>query len=95
MYTDETSRGLISLTLEDDSPLRLHPLVNIQIGDYEYLALNPPEEAAEDVYFYEFIEHGEHEIELLNIENEGILEAVMDEFEKCFDEQYQRQERDE
>lgn len=84
--------GLITLTLEDDSVFQLQPLVTIEIDGLEYLALTPPGEESEDVYFYRFIEHGENDIELLNIESEDILDAVMDEFEKWFDEQFKQQE---
>lgn len=85
MFHDETHKNIMTLTLEDDSTIELQPLVTIQIKDREYLALTSPSEESEDVYFYEFIEHNEHEIELLNIEDDKILEAVLDEFEKWFD----------
>lgn len=89
---DETGGGLLSLTLEDDSVLQLRPLVTMELDGLEYIALTPPGEASEDVYFYRFIEHRQDEIELLNIESEETLDAVMDEFEKWFDRQLKQQE---
>ncbi len=77
----------MTLTLEDDSALRLLPLVVITCGGKEYLALTPTEKTSEDVYFYEFITHPEGEIELLGIKDKEILGAVLDEFEVWFDEQ--------
>lgn len=84
--------GLISVTLEDDSVLRLQPLVTIELDGCEYIALTPPGDESEDVYFYRFIEHQANEIELLNIESEETLEAVLDEFALWFDRQLARQE---
>lgn len=89
---DHIGHGLITLTLEDDSLLQLQPLVTMEFGGLEYIALTPPGEESEDVYFYRFIEHQENDIELLNIESEDILDAVMDEFGKWFDEQLKQQE---
>ena len=92
MHRDETGHGLMKLEMEDDTVLELQPLVVIEIDGLEYIALTPPGGESDDVYFYRFIEHRENEIELLNIESEETLEAVLDEFEKWFDEQYAKQE---
>lgn len=93
MHKDETHRNLITLTMEDDTQIELQPLVTIGVKDKEYLALTPPSDECEDVYFYEFVQHGEHDIELLNIDDDEILDAVLDEFEKWFDEQIEKEER--
>ncbi|HPR39733.1 MAG TPA: hypothetical protein PKY19_04095 [Oscillospiraceae bacterium] len=77
----------MTLTLEDDSVLRLLPLVVITYGGREYLALTPAEKKSEDVYFYEFITHPEGGIELLGIRGKDVLDAVLDEFDVWFDEQ--------
>lgn len=77
----------MTLTLEDDSVLRLLPLVVITCDGKDYLALTSEEKKSEDVYFYEFITHPEGEIELLGIKDKEILGAVLDEFEVWFDEQ--------
>lgn len=84
----EPERGdPMTLTLEDDSVLRLLPLVVITCGGRDYLALTPAEKKSEDVYFYEFITHPEGGIELLSIQEKGVLDAVLDEFGVWFDEQ--------
>jgi hypothetical protein len=92
MHKEPEHENLMTLTLEDDSVIQLQPLVTIGYLDKEYLALTPAGEESEDVYFYEFIEHGENEIELRNIEDEEILEIVLNEFEKWFDEQWEAEE---
>lgn len=92
MHQEPEHNNLMTLTLEDDSVIQLQPLVTIGYQGKEYLALTPAGEESEDVYFYEFVEHQENEIELRNIEEESILEVVLDEFEKWFDEQLEAQE---
>lgn len=92
MHKEPEHENIMTLTLEDDSVIQLRPLVTIEYLGKEYLALTPADEESEDVYFYEFVEHQENEIELLNIEDEAILEVVLDEFEQWFDEQWEEQE---
>lgn len=92
MHHDATPLHLITVKLEDDSVLQFQPLVTLEIAGQEYLALTPPGKESEDVYFYSFIEHEENEIELLNIEDKSILNAVSDEFEKWFDAKIAEQE---
>lgn len=92
MHKEPDHQNLMTLTLEDDSVIELLPLVTIDYAGKEYLALTPTGEESEDVYFYEFVEHAENEIELRNIEDEAILEIVLDEFEKWFDEQWEAAE---
>lgn len=92
MHKEPEHNNLMTLTLEDDTVITLQPLVTIGYQGKEYLALTPAGEESEDVYFYEFIEHKENEIELQNIEDEAILEIVLDEFEKWFDEKWEAEE---
>lgn len=77
----------MTLTLEDDTVLRLLPLVVITCGGRDYLALTPEEKKNENVYFYEFITHPEGGIELRGIGEKEVLDTVLDEFEVWFDEQ--------
>lgn len=94
MNQDYTEKGLITLTLEDNSVISLQPLVVIGIAGKEYMALASPIKESEDMFFYQFIEQGENKIELLNIDDPEILELVLDEFEKWFDNQIQLEQEE-
>lgn len=86
-------RGPMKLTLEDNSVLQRKPLVVIRCGQKDYLALTTADKKSGNVYFYEFIEHRQDDIELLKINDKIVLNAVLDEFEKWFDEQFATQGR--
>lgn len=81
----------MTLTLEDDSIIKLQPIITIDYLGREYIALTPAGEESEDVYFYEFVESQENEISLLNIEDDAVLEVVLDEFGKWFDAQIEEE----
>lgn len=87
MYTDVTDKNLITMTLEDDSVIKLQPIITTTIEDKTYIALTTPDDESEDVYFYNLVQHDGNEIELLNIEDKEVLDKVMDEFEKWIDDQ--------
>lgn len=87
MYTDVTDKNLITMTLEDDSVIKLQPIITTTIEDKTYIALTTPDDESEDVYFYNLVQHDGNEIELLKIEDKDVLDKVMDEFEKWIDDQ--------
>lgn len=87
MYTDVTDKNLITMTLEDDSVIKLQPIITTTIEGKTYIALTTPDDESEDVYFYNLVQHDGNEIELLNIEDKDVLDKVMDEFEKWIDDQ--------
>ena len=86
-HKEPKHKSKMTLTLEDDSTIILKPIIMIECDGKEYISLTPEGEENEDVYFYEFIEPKENEIELHNIEDNDILNVILDEFDKWFDEQ--------
>ena len=88
-HKEPKHKSKMTLTLEDDSTIILKPIIMIEYDGKEYISLTPEGEENEDVYFYEFIEQKEkeNEIELHNIEDNYILNVILDEFDKWFDEQ--------
>ena len=86
-HKEPKHKSKMTLTLEDDSTIILKPIIMIECDGKEYISLTPESEESEDVYFYEFIEPKENEIELHNIEDNDILDVILDEFDKWFEEQ--------
>lgn len=51
MSQDYTEKGLITLTLEDNSVISLQPLVVIGIAGKKYMVLASPIKESEDMFF--------------------------------------------
>jgi uncharacterized protein YrzB (UPF0473 family) len=78
----------VTLTLDDGTDLECEVLCIFPVGEKDYIALVPAErEDDEDgeIFLYQFIEHENDEIELLNIENDDEFEAVSDAFDELMD----------
>lgn len=80
----------VTLTLDDGTDLECEVLAIFPVGDKDYIALVPASEAdneESEIFLYRFIEHGEEEIELLNIEDDEEFEAVSEAFDEMMDEE--------
>jgi uncharacterized protein YrzB (UPF0473 family) len=93
----------VTLTLDDGTELECAVLCIFPVGDKDYIALVPVDNEDEEegeIFLYQFIEHENEEIELLNIENDDEFEAVSDAFDELmdseeFDEMFDDEEDDE
>ena len=79
----------VTLTLDDGSEMECLVLTIFPVGDLQYIALLPMEEAETDadgeVFLYRFKELENGELELLNIEDDDEFEAVSDAFDEYLD----------
>lgn len=93
----------VTLTLDDGTEMECEVMCIFPVEDKDYIALVPVGQADEEdaeIFLYQFIEHGEDEIELLNIENDDEFEAVSDAFDELmdsadFDEMFDEEEGEE
>lgn len=75
----------VTLTLDDGSELECAVLCIFPVGDKDYIALVPAdtgEKEEGEIFLYQFIEHDNEEIELLNIESDDEFETVSDAFDE-------------
>ena len=73
-----------TITLEfEDGDLDCECLGVMDFEDKEYMVLLPLDDS-EDVYIYEYVELGEEEFELLDIEDDALFERLVEELEKVF-----------
>lgn len=78
----------ITLTLEDDSQMECLVLTTLTVDEKDYIALLPLEEEEEEdgtVFLYQYVQNGEEDIELINIENDDEFEKVSDAFDAYLD----------
>lgn len=78
----------VTLTLDDGSELECEVLCIFPVGEKDYIALVPADSDGDEegeIFLYQFIEHDNDEIELLNIENDEEFEAVSDAFDELMD----------
>jgi uncharacterized protein YrzB (UPF0473 family) len=78
----------VTLTLDDGSELECEVLSIFPVGEKDYIALVPAvieEDEDSEIFLYQFIEHEDDDIELLNIENDDEFEAVSDAFDELMD----------
>ena len=78
----------VTLTLDDGTDLECEVLCIFPVGEKDYIALIPAERDEEEdgeIFLYQFIEHENDEIELLNIEDDDEFEAVSDAFDELMD----------
>lgn len=93
----------VTLTLDDGTEMECAVLSVFPVGEKDYIALIPVETADADeseIFLYQFIEHENEEIELLNIENDDEFEAVSEAFDELmdseeFDEMFDDEEEEE
>lgn len=78
----------VTLTLDDGSELECEVLCIFPVGEKDYIALVPADSDGDEdgeIFLYQFIEHDNDEIELLNIEDDEEFEAVSDAFDELMD----------
>ncbi len=78
----------VTLTLDDGTEMECAVLSVFPVGEKDYIALIPVENEDADeseIFLYQFIEHENEEIELLNIENDDEFEAVSEAFDELMD----------
>lgn len=87
-HDHEFEHDTITLSLDDGTELNCVVLDIFTVDDKEYIALQPEEgEEDDNVFLYRFIQEGDDEPELLNIEDDDEFEAVADAFEQILDSQ--------
>ena len=82
---DHDHELMITLTLDDDTELDCLAVSIFPVDDKHYIALLPVDAVDEDtseIYIYQYLEHDDDEIELLNIESDDEFKKVS----KAFDE---------
>ncbi len=84
--TPEEENDLVSLTLEDGTELVCDILAIFPYKDNEYIALVPTSGETE-IYLYRFIDKGDDDIELLDIEDDDEFDAVSEAFDELMDAQ--------
>ncbi len=105
-HDHEYEHDSITLSLDDGTELNCMVLAIFSVDDKDYIALQPEEGEEEDdnVFLYRFIQEGNDEPQLLNIEEDDEFEAVADafeelldsqEYEEMFDEEYEELDEDE
>lgn len=78
----------VTLTLDDGSELECAVLCIFPVENKDYIALVPVENEDNEegeIFLYQFIEHEDDEIELLNIDDDDEFEAVSDAFDELMD----------
>ncbi len=84
---EDCSHDQVTLTMDDGTEVLCDVLAIFPCAGKEYIALFPVDGDDEtDVFIYQFIEHGEEDIELINIENDEEFEAVAEAFDELMDE---------
>lgn len=98
---EELEQDTVTLTLEDGSEVICDVLAIFPCADKEYIALLPQDAGEEgEVFLYQFVQKGEDDIDLINIENDDEFEAVSDAFDELldaeeFDEMFDDEEEEE
>jgi uncharacterized protein YrzB (UPF0473 family) len=88
-HDHEYEHDTITLSLDDGTELDCIVLDIFTVDNKEYIALSPEEseEDEDNVFLYRYIQEGDEEPQLLNIEDDEEFEAVSDAFEELLDSQ--------
>ncbi len=86
-HDHEHEHDSITLSLDDGTELNCVVLEIFTVNEKEYIALQPEEGEEEDdnVFLYRFIQEGDEDPQLLNIDDDEEFEAVADAFEEILD----------
>ena len=89
---EEMEIDTVTLTLEDDSELECAILAIFPAGENNYIALMPMTDDGEmdddgDILLYRFIDNGDDEPELENIDDDDEYEMAADAFDELLDEE--------
>ncbi len=88
-HDHEYEHDSITLSLDDGTELNCIVLDIFSVDDKDYIALQPEEGEEEDdnVFLYRYIQEGDGDPQLLNIDDDNEFEAVADAFEELLDAQ--------
>ena len=81
---------MITLTLDDDTELECLVMSIFPVEEKNYIALLPTssmDEEESEVYLYQYVEHDNDELELLNIDDDEEFEAVSKTFNELLNEE--------
>ena len=81
---------MITLTLDDDTELECIVMSIFPVGEKNYIALlaaDSTDEEASEIYLYQYVEHNDDEVELINIEDDDEFEEVSQAFDELLDEE--------
>jgi uncharacterized protein YrzB (UPF0473 family) len=86
-HDHEYEHDSITLSLDDGTELNCVVIDIFSVDNKDYIALQPEEGEEEDdnVFLYRYIQEGDGEPQLLNIEDDEEFEAVADAFEELLD----------
>ena len=84
LYNEQCDQ--ITLTLEDGSDLVCDVLSVFPVEGIDYIALLPANDDPDaEIFLYRFVDHGDDDIELINIEDDEEFEKVSDAFDELLD----------
>jgi uncharacterized protein YrzB (UPF0473 family) len=88
-HDHEYEHDSITLSLDDGTELNCVVLDIFSVDNKDYIALQPEEGEEEDdnVFLYRYIQEGDGDPQLLNIDDDEEFEAVADAFEELLDSQ--------
>lgn len=85
---EEMEHDQVTLTLDDGTEMVCDILAIFPCNEKEYIALLPQDADEEaEVFLYQFVQAGEDEVDLINIEDDDEFEAVSDAFDEFLDSQ--------
>ena len=86
---DHDHEPMITLTLDDDTELDCIVMCIFPVNENNYIALLPADSADDEeseIYLYQYIEHEDDDVELLNIESDDEFEEVSRAFDTLLEE---------
>ena len=86
-HDHEHEHDSITLSLDDGTELNCVVLDIFTVDNKEYIALQPEEgeDEEDNVFLYRYIQEGDSDPQLLNIDDDDEFEAVADAFEELLD----------
>ena len=81
---DDDEPMAVTLEYDDGTEVETEVMGIFEVDGKEYIALIPDDDS-DDVYLYGYVEVGEDEFELLDIEDEEEFEKVVKEFDSLMD----------
>lgn len=86
MQNDNLDHDTVTLSLDDGTEMECDVIAIFPCEDNDYIALLPQDAGEEgEVFLYRFIEKGEDDIELVNIEDDEEFDKVAEAFDEFLD----------
>lgn len=82
---DEDAFDQVTLTLEDGSEMTCDVIAIFPCGDRDYIALLPEDDPDGDYYLYRFIDNGDGNYDLDDIEDDEEFEDASEAFDQLMD----------